>query len=70
MADDNPSLTRLRSLTRRRQTADARAAEIREQTYAAVIEAYDQGVPKLTLAREAKLTRQTVYTVLLRAGRT
>ncbi len=51
----------------RRKKREGELRELRQEADALVIAGDLAGVPKLTLARAAGLTRQTVYSVLLRA---
>lgn len=50
-----------------RRSLEAKLVRLREDADAIVVAGDLAGVPKLTLAKAAGLTRQTVYTVLLRA---
>lgn len=62
-----------RLLTAIAMNADERLAcekkldDLRTKGDALIVQAHEEGVPKLTLARVAVLARQTVYTILLRA---
>lgn len=70
MATEVQTITKeLAAAARRRKTAEATAEQWREKGYALIVAGYDAGIPKQVLAREAGLTRQTVYTILLKAGR-
>lgn len=59
---------RLVAVTRKRVAAEGRVDELRRQTHELIVEGYGAGVPKLRLAQASGLTRQTIYSVLLRAG--
>lgn len=48
--------------------AERRENELRAETYSLVVDAVLAGAPKAAVARASGLTRQTVYTVLLKAG--
>jgi hypothetical protein len=67
MADAEKIVRSLASAAKRRQDAEARAAHYRSLTDELVLAGHAAGVPKLVLAREAGLTRQTVYGIILRA---
>lgn len=69
MMTDAERVTRsLRALARKRAAAEQRAADLRAETDALIVTGNELGIPKRVLAREAGLTRQTIYSVLLRAG--
>lgn len=61
-------LKRLSNAARRRKDAEASAAKWRAMTDEMILEGYAAGVPKQVLAEAAGLTRQTIYTVILKAG--
>lgn len=50
-----------------RRTLESKLVRLREDADAIIVAGDLAGVPKLTLAQAAGLTRQTVYTILLRA---
>lgn len=51
----------------RRRTAEEKLRELREQADELIVQADEAGVPKLRIAQVARMTRQTIYTILLRA---
>lgn len=63
----HPITGKLEANTRKRRVAEARLEEMRREADAMIVEGDRLGVPKLTLARAAGMTRQTIYTVLLRS---
>jgi hypothetical protein len=69
MSTDDSVVARLRAVARRRVAAENKAAELRTETDALILAGHAAGIPKQVLAREAGLTRQTVYTVLLKGER-
>lgn len=68
MTDAERAVKALGAVARKRYVAEQKADELKDQTFALIVQGYAAGVPKLTLANAAGMTRQTVYTVLLRAG--
>lgn len=66
---DGTLLKRLANTARRRKQAEESAAKYRALGDELIIEGYDAGVSKQVLAETAGLTRQTVYTVLFKAGK-
>lgn len=61
-------MKRLENAARKRKQAEESADKFRGLTDELIIEGYAAGVPKQQLAEAAGLTRQTVYTVLRKAG--
>lgn len=61
-------IARLKSVAARRQKAEMRVDTYRDETDALIVAGYGEGLPKQQLAEAAGLTRQTVYTVLRKAG--
>lgn len=59
----------LAHLAERRKKAEELVEDLRNLTHELLVEGYDEGLSKGRLAREAGLTRQTVYTALFKAGR-
>ena len=56
----------LARVARKRVETEGKAIVLRDETDRLILEGYALGVPKKVLARESGLTRQTVYTVILR----
>jgi DNA invertase Pin-like site-specific DNA recombinase len=52
---------------KQRKASEDKQRRLREEADALIVAGHLAGVPKLTLANAAGLTRQTVYTVLLKA---
>jgi DNA-directed RNA polymerase specialized sigma24 family protein len=67
MATTDEITNALEKNKKERRALEAKLKRLREDAYAIVVAGDLAGVPKLTLAESAGLTRQTVYTVLLRA---
>ncbi len=66
---DATIVKRLKDYSRKRKQAEESATRYRDQTDALIVEGHEAGVSKAALAEAAGLTRQTIYTVLLKAGR-
>jgi DNA invertase Pin-like site-specific DNA recombinase len=65
MAKPKPgSIESLNALAERREGLLAELERTSAALHAAIIAAHGAGVPKLTIAREARIARQTVYNVL------
>lgn len=63
---DETVLTRLREIGRQRKLVLAELGEIEDALARAIAEADASGVPRLTIAREAGVARETVYKTLRR----
>lgn len=60
-------LRAIRKNAARRQTLERKLAETRAEGDTLIVQADAVGVPKLTITRTAKMTRNTIYSILLRA---
>lgn len=67
MADQKELLLAIKKNATRRQKLEDQLAEVRFAGDALIVEADAAGVPKLTITRTAKMTRNTIYNILLRA---
>lgn len=65
---DSTLLKRLENAGRKRKQAEETAEKFRHLGDELIVEGYAAGLPKQQLANAAGLTRQTVYTVLRKAG--
>lgn len=66
--DEAEARKALAAVSKRRQAAEYKVETLKVQTHELILAAFKAGVPKTQLAEVSGLTRQTVYTVLLRAG--
>lgn len=62
-------LARIDAIARKRGRLLERAAALDVELRSAVMDGIRVGVPKLTLARRAQMSRQTIYTMLSKMGR-
>jgi DNA invertase Pin-like site-specific DNA recombinase len=65
---DATLMKRLENAARKRKEAEETADKFRAVADELIVEGYVAGIPKQRLAEAAGLTRQTVYTVLRKAG--
>jgi hypothetical protein len=68
MATSDEITDALKANATRRKALETKLAKLRVDADAMIVAGHLAGVPKLTLAESAGLTRQTVYMILLRAG--
>lgn len=67
MTDNEKLLARIARNAEKRQKIEKELAAVRALGDEMIVEGDKAGVPKLTLSQAARVTRQTVYMVLLRA---
>lgn len=63
-------LNKLSRLAEQRKRTEAEVKSLRRQQDELVLAGFELGIPKLTLSETARLTRQTIYGVVLRAKAT
>jgi hypothetical protein len=67
MTENEKRIAKIARNAEKRQRIERELADVRSQGDELIVIAHQAGVPKLTLSRTARLTRATIYNILLRA---